>query len=188
MNISFKASFVANTTIKEKKQDAKSEDKLVSFIKFNPKNEDDVNCLKDIAIQWKGSKFAPSIYEDAYCDGHWWDEDITKEYYALTEQMNGFEKANAKKVLGIVEIEQYSKVLEFIHYLQVNPLFMWDNDISKYKHVGSAILSLVKQLCPNRDILLDPEDGTEPFYIKNGYNKIENCSKMILKQCDKSNK
>ena len=189
MNVNFKANRVLQTTIKEMVENKSPANKKVTFIEFDPFVADDINCLFNTAVDWRESKFALSVYQDAYMDGNWSEKDeIVKKYYALTEQMSNFKQPKHNKILGLIETEQISKTLEFIHYLQVNPAFMWETLKSKYKHIGSSILDAIKKLYPTKKILLEPEDGTEPFYIKNGFEKLEDSSKMMFKNCTKLTK
>ena len=183
MNINFKASYIMQATITENLANNCTKNKTVSFIELNPQNNEDISCLAETVLAWKNAAFTSSIYQNACLDGFWSEEkDITTKYYAITEQTENFTKPNAHKLLGLVEVEPLSSKLEFIHYIQVKPTLMWNALNSKYKHIGSAMLNAIKQLCPSKDILLDPEEGTELFYLKNGFKKVEESSKMMLKR------
>ena len=106
----------------------------------------------------------------------------------ITEQQDKFDKLDKNLILGICETQNYSPKLEEISFLQVKPELQNGADKQKYRHVGAALLNSLVNLFHTKNIILDAIDGTIPFYVKNGFQKLckeadfwNGASKMLIK-------
>ena len=179
--ITFKASYIQSLTIKEKINN-KYVDKSVSMIELDPQNKQDLFALKEVSSNWlDGETFANEIYRDANLDS--WTPTQVKKYFAITEQENLSKTLNENKILALAEILNKSEKLTEIVLLQVNPLFNFHSISSKYKKIGSAFLDTLKTMFPKHDLILQSALDAKKFYLKNGFEFMENSSlKMMFKR------
>lgn len=177
-NINFKGSFINNVYIKKyNKNDYISHQ--VSFVEINPRNKNDLKALEQIKDNWFGL-YEGVIYNSAFNDSML-PENRNRSFYALTKQVDNFEKMDSSKILGIIELGKLNKY-NTVNFLQVDPQYLSEktqkkfwaqsrqnkSHNKKYKGIGSAILEALKKMS-DKSIDLYALKGTEDFYQKNGF-------------------
>ncbi len=168
--ISFGASFLNSAQVYKRTQDNKYKNAEVSFVKMNPKDDNDIKVLDNIQKYWENDKYASNIYNFALKIRK--DELSAKNFkvYTLTSQNSDYENLDDRNILGAVLGETPKKDFLFIDYLQVNPKYIYYPN-TEYKRNGSAILDSLKTHFS--EIMLKPTKGsTEKFYEKNGFHKV----------------
>lgn len=178
--ISFKGAFINPVNIK-KIDGNQYKDFQASFVELNPKDRADIDMLNKIQMTWRGD-FTETIFNSAFCSS--FIDNDKKKFYALTSQQDSFDKLDAKKVLGVVELNKL-KHINRIEFLQVNPNYIvgkpksWigklfsstrnkEQSLPLFKRVGSAILDSLKKITDKPLDLLSVENATG-FYRKNGF-------------------
>lgn len=185
--INFKASFV-NPELVGKYNPNRNfyEHKRVSFIKLDPYDINDIKMLENITNSWEYDLFSTNIYNDAL-DVYSKDSDKSrvfyeKAFYALTSQTENFRNPDYKKVLGICDVREYENGEAMLLHLQVNPEHIYSLK-SEYKGSGSVILSSLKNLYNQIQLISRRDKSVRDFYIKNGFVNVgESLTKFIWKK------
>ena len=183
--INFKANYIKRVDIQ--KHDGQ---------KYNPckanlvlLNREDIPALEEVADIWgtnlcRGIKYA---YEHKLPN---------EKLYAVTLQNHSFENLYPNKVLGVAYFNEHSDSLSReIEYLHTRPdcispayqttlkkikklfqklMFRNKQFVEKqpaYKHVGQSLVSSMKELYPDKPIILYPLSEAISFYKKNGFIK-----------------
>lgn len=89
--------------------------------------------------------------------------------FALTKQLNSFDKLDHSKALGLVQTNVNVKNGIDIELLQTNPLYINKDGCSNIRYIGSTILDSIKEIfCSEKLTLFSTEDAL-PFYLKNKF-------------------
>ncbi|MBQ8459365.1 hypothetical protein IJ541_04600 [bacterium] len=138
-----------------------------AFVKIDPNYAPDVEALSDIKY-WENDKFGWNIYI-ALCN----IRDGIKSYksnsvYALTSQMDSFEKLDSDKILGIVHVSPFEKDGLLIENIQTKPDFIYKPQ-PLYMGIGSGIMDSLKEFCRMIKSHSSKEKSVRNFYIKNNF-------------------
>lgn len=156
-------------------------------------NRGDISALEEIAYSWDTNlcRGIKSAYEHKLPD---------EKLYAVTLQKKSFEKLYPNKVLGMMFFKENSgssnRTIEFLHtrpdcispdyksdfqkLMQhiKNLIFRKKQFVEKqpvYKHVGECLLSAIKELYPDKPIVLYSLSEAVSFYKKNNFIKKNGC-------------
>lgn len=167
--ISFKANKIFDTQIQQKNGKNKFAAYNVSFVEINPTNKEDVSAIGEVAKDWHkyckiGEKtFAQDIYRDILFDTF---NNNSHKFYAVTNQINNFEKLNSENILGIVQLQNKNQYLHKIEFIQTAPCENYYNKQRNYKNIGAAMIRSIIKLFPQKDIILEPINEAMGFYKK----------------------
>lgn len=177
MEINFKASLINKPTVMKKNWlSCKYSPKEVAFVKLDTQSMTDVNTLKKLKNIWPLT-FVSNILRDISLNS-----DLVN-VYALTLQKDSFEKLEPDEFLGVAEITNEDNEV-CLEYLQTNPQYMYDEDMTerKFKGVGKTILDSIKNLQHIKTIIVHPLFSVISFYEDNGFLMGKNESTMIWKK------
>lgn len=172
--INFKAHLIDSTQIKEKYNE-KYIDKKVNLIELNPKNKQDMFTLKEIGADWNyGYSLAKEIHTDAL-NMIYSPKKTTSipKFYALTKQMKDFKTPKINDILALAEIEEKSKKVVEIVFLQVNPEYNYYSYTPDFKKIGTGFLNSLKKIFEGKTLTLQAAFDAVKFYLKNGFNYID---------------
>lgn len=172
--INFKAHLIDSTQIKEKYNE-KYIDKKVNLIELNPKNKQDMFTLKEIGADWNyGYSLAKEIHTDAL-NMIYSPKKTTSipKFYALTKQMKDFKTPKINDILALAEIEEKSKKVVEIVFLQVNPEYNYYSYTPDFKKIGTGFLNVIKKIFEGKTLTLQAAFDAVKFYLKNGFNYID---------------
>ena len=172
--INFKAHLIDSTQIKEKYNE-KYIDKKVNLIELNPKNKQDMFTLKEIGADWNyGYSLAKEIHTDAL-NMIYSPKKTTSipKFYALTKQMKDFKTPKINDILALAEIEEKSKKVVEIVFLQVNPEYNYYSYTPDFKKIGTGFLNSIKKMFEGKTLTLQAAFDAVKFYLKNGFNYID---------------
>ena len=172
--INFKAHLIDSTQIKEKYNE-KYIDKKVNLIELNPKNKQDMFTLKEIGADWNyGYSLAKEIHTDAL-NMIYSPKKTTSipKFYALTKQMKDFKTPKINDILALAEIEEKSKKVVEIVFLQVNPEYNYYSYTPDFKKIGTGFLNSIKKMFKGKTLTLQAAFDAVKFYLKNGFNYID---------------
>lgn len=159
-------------TVKQKIDEGSYVDRDVNFVEIDVTNENDIIALQNNAKYWLYSKYSPTIAYSAFLKYAYQDMYDNTHIFALTRQNDDFQHLDDNKLLGLVEVEKTGKDTVRVHYLQVNPDFLYTIRKPDFKCCGTAILNSLKQLYENKTISLS-SSGADEFYRKNGFDFVE---------------
>ncbi len=172
--INFKAHLIDSTQIKEKYNE-KYIDKKVNLIELNPQNKKDMFTLKEIGADWNyGYSLAKEIHTDAL-NMIYSPKKTTSipKFYALTKQMKDFKTPKINDILALAEIEEKSKKVVEIVFLQVNPEYNYYSYTPDFKKIGTGFLNSLKKIFEGKTLTLQAAFDAVKFYLKNGFNYID---------------
>lgn len=172
--INFKAHLIDSTQIKEKYNE-KYIDKKVNLIELNPQNKKDMFTLKEIGADWNyGYSLAKEIHTDAL-NMIYSPKKTTSipKFYALTKQMKDFKTPKINDILALAEIEEKSKKVVEIVFLQVNPEYNYYSYTPDFKKIGTGFLNSIKKMFEGKTLTLQAAFDAVKFYLKNGFNYID---------------
>lgn len=166
MTISFQANYIQSATIKKAVKKS-YKNTPVSFVELNPFSNNDKYALRKIGKTWgHGYSYARDIQDNFE------DPIIIKNkdsrFFAISEQMSGFDKLKPSKVLGLIETSEDKGAL-FIDLLQCNPEHMFASAKRKFKEIGKALIDSLKDTIPQKEIILSADEEAIPFYLKQGF-------------------
>ena len=176
-NISFGAKFISNKNIEKKINQGKKIDFPVALVQLDAHSYNDLKCVENMISDWGGfNSFTFDICENMqtvfanppHINNSWF-------FYALTTQKGGYDKLNPKSILGITQItkrEENSDKVK-INYFETNTKYDHNAKNSKFAKIGSTLISSLKELYIDSDILAEVVDEAEGFYIKNGFVKLK---------------
>lgn len=178
--ISFKANFIKQSTIKKCRRELPNKEFFASFVELNPHSINDRKALRGAESIWgEGETFASNILHDFENEYLW--QSTNKKYYALTHQRNQLDIPVANKILGLAEVITGNDRIK-IKYLQTDPQNKHNSQLQKFKGIGTAILDSLKSIFPQGDIVLESTETAINFYKENGFEKINNGNNMIFKR------
>lgn len=172
--INFKAHLIDSTQIKEKYNE-KYINKKVNLIELNPQNKQDMFTLKEIGAEWNyGYSLAKEIHIDAENTIYYPEKIKTiPKFYALTKQNQEFKTPKINDILALAEIEEKSKNVIKIVFLQVNPEYNYYSYSPDFKYIGTGFLNVIKKIFKGKTLTLQAAFDAVKFYLKNGFNYID---------------
>ena len=175
MEINFRANLINNTSVM--KRGVLSNRYLpseASFVKLDLRSTEDIKTLKKLRKLWSKS-FLSQIYHDATMHPNKFN------IYALTTQMDKFEKLNPKNILGLAEAtEDYNSAT--IEYLQTHPKYAYEesNTNRAFVGIGTSLLNTLKGIERFKDIKLISIFSAIDFYAKNGFDVTNDLQETLL--------
>ncbi len=165
-NISFGAKFI--NPINVGKFNGKTYRQVdVSFVEISPFSVNDISALKDIATYWENDKFAGNIYFSAEKIYKTKSQDGIR-IFALTTQVDSFEKLDADKILGVIETEKRGERAIHFNDLQAKPDCVYAVQ-PEYKGIGDAISNSLKKIYNKMTAKSAPDLSVKRFYERNGF-------------------
>lgn len=167
-NVDFQARFISPAKIKIKDNE-KWQDLPVSFVKFSPEKDADIDTIHNVEKLWNGRNLSGAISEEVDIMGR------DTAVYGITAQRDGFENINAKSVLGLMTTDKLNKTksgLVKIFKLGAKPEFAYEqNGRSRYmKHIGEAMVQefskLVLKFRKFQGVYTEPERNEIRFLEK----------------------
>lgn len=168
-SINFRAKFIDKVQISKRIADTSIyKDVLVSCVKINPKNVDDIKALENISKCWEDSKFATNIYYAACAIRN--DSKYYKcnNIYAITTQNSNFNNINYKNILGLVHTCSLDNGDMFIEHLEADPKIV-NSTIREYKKIGTSILDCLKIMAGRIVCFPSNTKTVKNFYFSNGF-------------------
>lgn len=178
-NISFTAKFISPATVLKSAETGKYLQKTVSCVELSPKSKKDLQSLKDLHELWGHGNYSGDIYYDAKdFDGYF--EEYRPSFFAITKQKDNFEKLVPEDILGIAETSTTFGAIKNLDYLQTNPNFL--NKVQPaFKHIGMAMLKFIEEIYKGQRLEIISASKTENFYLKNGYQRLNNDEHVFFK-------
>lgn len=177
-SVSFKANFADNSFVKARQLNGRYDDKQISLVKVSH-SEADKNSMYDVFMRWNAG-YAESILIDYF----WEPVNKNLALYALTEQLNNYEKLQPEKVLGLVEVKDNSDNYK-INYIQVRSDCICSKRDKSFCGIGTALMKYVINLAGDKNIYLNSVKKAIDFYTKFGFKVIQDDLKeplMILRK------
>ena len=139
-----------------------------SFIQIDPKNENDIEALANVAKYWRNSKFSTNIYYAACASRNESKYYKNNKIFALTSQLSDFDRLDDLKILGIVNVNELEPKHFFGEHIEVHPDIVY-SVIPEYKGVGTALDKSLKQFCNKMSIFPLKLKSVRDFVKRNGY-------------------
>lgn len=182
--LSFKAKYISPVNIEKKTDSGHFKKYQVSLVELDPVDSRDLNCVKKTSLSWeKGNSLAEDIaisMQDEFINGR--TSEMSK-YYAITTQVDDLKNLVAKKILGLAGVlTTEDKNVDYIDIIQISPNYTKENKNRKYRYIGKTLLNAIKNLAPNKDLILEAREAAVGFYQKNGFKLINDYGFMIFKR------
>lgn len=173
--ISFKANLIQSVSVERM-----SKPFPASFVELDNTSKQDLNTLKKISRNWdNGRSFAWDVYSFFSSP---YEEGEQRRYFAITTQRQNFENLYEARVLGVAQMIDEKKCY-LLEFLQVDPETNFNSFYRTFKGVGAAMLTALKTLFNDKDILLKPADCfVRMFYEKQGFEFLKETSHMRFKR------
>lgn len=178
-NISFTAKFISTATVRKFANSGKYIPTDANVVELSAKNKNDLKTLQEIKELWREPNYAGAICEDAFRAKATYEE-YKPSFYAITTQKDNFEKLQPEDVLGLAETRTTFGAIKSLDFLQTNPKFL-KKIKPAIKGIGSEMLAFVESINKGRRIEANAVVGTEPFYLKNGYKRLNNEEHIFYK-------
>jgi len=176
-NISFKAQFINNTTVRARNENGKYIDKSIAVVKMNPNSKLDYNSVQDISQLWGDEETYVKSMLNHY---NIIVEDQKRSIYIVTEQSDNFRKLLPEKVLGMIEVSKYNNFSR-IDFIQTKPQHAYKSRKRNYKNIGWAMLSLTERIYGDKKIILNSVRKAVEFYKKYGFVvSYEKCNNPLM--------
>ncbi len=174
--ISFKANYLKNVTVLERKSPGNYGDTDVSIVELDPKDKRDMSALGNVACKWSTKhSYGLNIYNDALDEksGQNKSSDIyNKHFYAITNQDSNYKHLDDRKILGLAVFSEMDGPFNVLDWLQISPSTNETQSRSrKYKNLGTAIINFIKGTS-DRSVYVDSSMPAIDFYKKNGFNSV----------------
>ena len=182
--ITFKAQYIQPTTIKRRGLDGNFHDYKASIVELNADSENDLLALNKANCEWGNCK-------TILCDitrifnflNNKTRESQAERFFALTKQKENFEKLNEKDLLGVLQTRRNKDQTLEIENFQVAPDTNYNAVVRNYKNIGKSLIECIKEVFKNeKEILLEAEKSSIPFYEKQGFIKTGVKNTMIFKR------
>lgn len=171
--ITFGAGYIAPAKIDRLAKNKELIPNNAAFVEMKPESMRD-NITLNIAASLlpKRKRFARAIWENFVMTYNGKLKDAKVKYFAITKEQSNYKFVKPNNVLGMAEVSFYPLVgnTVYVNYIQVFKNFIRN----KFDHVGTSIIDNIKQLYPDKDIILNAIPSTVPFYEKNDFVKDEN--------------
>lgn len=145
----------------------------VSLVEMDVLNKNDIDAIYQTTQKWDSS-FTVFTYDDMRKVS---DKKQLIPYlhvYALTTQRSGFDKLKTKNILGVAEVVENYNDGNKVEVLQTKPLYIKssENKKPKFKHIGKALISYVKEKFSDKPLYLNPARSAVQFYEKQGFKNM----------------
>lgn len=136
-NVSFKAIPLSTAKIPMKAANNVWTKAEATFVRFNPRNREDMNTIRNLKEAWNGDSMTSAIVEQV---------EITKDpvYALVLQQKNDVKVVDPNNVLGMFTADPLSKVDNTIqiHRMAVRPVFAHSkgNKDRAVKKVGTSLI------------------------------------------------
>lgn len=172
-HVNFGAKFIKKVNIK-KFDKLTNEFKPIeaSFVKFDPKNKEDLTAISSAVDSWEGQFFAKSIADHA---SKMQSSELSQRHnqiYLLSSQKDNFENLEPSKILGMAKTEHWKHTPDEIRYFETKPDIKHSQKDRTIKDVGKAMIESLKELYPKR-IELTSSTSAADFYEKQGFKLID---------------
>jgi len=174
--ISFKANYLKDTTVLERKSPNNYCDTDVSIVELDPKDKRDMYALGNVACKWSTKhSYGLNIYNDALdekSDQKKSSEIYKKHFYAITSQDSNYKHLEDRKILGLAVFSEIDGPFNVLDWLQISPSTNETQSCNrKYKNLGTAIVNFIKGTS-DKNIYVDSDISAIDFYKKNGFNSV----------------
>lgn len=141
-----------------------------NFVELESNSYSDVLALSRAAMLWdkennNKTTLAAAIFSDFV-------DDYTKpefKFFAVTKQMEGFDRLNPDDILGIAEVKPLTSKMQELVLLQTRPRDKFISQNRKYTEVGRNLVESIISLFPKKDLLVEPLAEARDFYFKLGF-------------------
>lgn len=157
----------------------------VEFVEFKPESPKDFKTISKVNDKWKKKNadcFADAIFNEFRAISKNELHGQQSKFYGLIKKQDKlYNSIQPQNVFGLMQVTKstLSNDTIYVDYLQTSPNFkhgVWD---SKYKNIGKAMLTSLKKLFRNCDIVLDSVYNAIDFYKKNGFQISESGYKNL---------
>ena len=176
--ISFTGNLIHYTDVlKRTKGNLYSKEK-VAFVELDMTSPNDHKFINSISDSWKYF----TDYVDVMCVNFNWyhknpEAPKPPRIFALTEQLDSFDRLDHKKALGLVQTNVGLANNIDIELLQTNPDYINHNRRSDIKYIGTTILDSIKELFKGEQLTVYSVEDALPFYLKNKFRPRHNLDK-----------
>ena len=195
--INFKANYIQPITIM-KRENKSYVPYEAALVEFNPKDELDLNTIKDISLSWEENSFAGWIHQNAF-KRLFYQSNNKDHIYGIVKPQESYEKVQTKNVLGLADFSEDDNLTE-LNYLQTHPdnlsskypistpMTIWQiikkslcgskffSKKREYKNIGSAMLNFLKDVSDYRIMGVYADKNAIDFYKHNDFVSIDkNC-------------
>lgn len=147
-NLNFGARFINPANIKIKAPKGYWRNEQVSFIKFEPNKEADMEALNKVTTLWADKNLSGSIAEEASIMGR------EAHVYGLTTQTDNFDKIDSGKVLGLMTTGKLPRKAGEVEIFKIgtHPDFAYEQNHRKRtrKHIASSLIENFKSLVKSK--------------------------------------
>lgn len=182
--INFTANFIKHTNVQKRYYPDSYYNKEASIVELDKNDANDVDTLYKTSVSWtqNGARFASEIFHEAV-KGYEYDDVVKEHYYAVTEQNNNYDKLEPDKILGMMLFSESKYNENEINWFQVKPNSNFVNSRDRaYKHVGKALINLLKEKHSDKTIYVKSSAAAVDFYKSQGFenNGMEPSSCLYL--------
>lgn len=179
--ITFQAKYLSTINIGKINDEKKIVPYKAAIVELNPDNFKDSFSLNLVSyFSLKKKRFAGTIFEDFLdsTNGKRGDRNWVK-YIALTKEQDSYKYVKSRNILGLAEISSAPlfKDCVYIDYLQT----IKKRFFNKYCFVGRETLEFLKNMYPDKDIVLRSLPSATRFYRNNGFSVIESKKDGLIK-------
>ncbi len=141
----------------------------VALVEMDVKNKNDIKAMEKTTLLWD-TTFTSFVLDDMERCSKYTKHPSWLKIYALTTQKDNFEKIQASKILGVLELIKQGDSAK-IETLQTNTKYIKEkfNPTPKYKHIGSELVSHVQNQFFDKELFLIPVKKAVDFYKKLGF-------------------
>ena len=169
--INFTANFIKHANVQKQYHPNTYYNKQVSIVELDKDDANDIDALYKTSESWTkdGARYAFDIFHEAV-KGYEYDDIEKEHYYALTEQDKDYEKLEPDKILGMMLFSESKFNENEINWFQVKPNSNFVNSRDrKCRHVGKAMIDLLKDRHFDKTIYVKSSDAAVDFYIAQGF-------------------
>lgn len=180
--INFKAHYVQPATIlKQNNLTGSFENYKVRMAELEPVSAADSVLLKKTAKLWGGKDFSfvdniSDDFENFFKDQN---EKSNTKFLVLTSQKGNLKKLKPLDILACAEVAQKTHNRLELKYLEVAPIYTHLIKDRQIKNIGKAMLDGIKTLLPNKDIELVSSTDAVNFYLRNGFEWLDNITMIF---------
>ena len=168
--INFTGNFINYTDVLKRTPGIGYTDQKVAFVELDTTSPHDKKFINTIKNTWNCPMDFVKCMSDNFDILYKNQEELRlPRIFALTKQLDSFDKLDSSKALGLVQTNVNLKNNIDIELLQTNPLYINQDGRSDIRYIGSTILDSIKEIFCGKKLTLFSTEDALPFYLKNKF-------------------